>query len=47
MTGATRADRVTGNRCDGVDGAGREFVFVAIDDHARVACTGTRFQAQA
>lgn len=31
--------RVTGNRRDGVDGAGWEFVFVAIDDHARVAFT--------
>lgn len=32
--------RVTGNRRDGVDGAGWDFVFVAIDDHARVAFTG-------
>lgn len=32
--------RVTGNRRDGVDGAGWEFVFVAIDDHARLAFTG-------
>lgn len=31
--------RVTGNRRDGVDGAGWDFVFVAIDDHARVAFT--------
>src|SRR3546814_19044331 len=31
--------RVTGNRRDGVDGAGWDYVFVAIDDHARVAFT--------
>lgn len=31
--------RVTGNRRDGVDGAGWEFLFVAIDDHARIAFT--------
>ncbi len=31
--------RVTGNRRDAVDGAGWDFVFVAIDDHARVAFT--------
>lgn len=31
--------RVTGNRRDSVDGAGWEFVFVAVDDHARVAFT--------
>jgi transposase InsO family protein len=31
--------RVTGNRRDGVDGAGWDFVFVAIDDNARVAFT--------
>ncbi|MGY6271854.1 IS481 family transposase [Achromobacter denitrificans] len=31
--------RVTGNRRDSVDGAGWDFVFVAIDDHARVAFT--------
>jgi transposase InsO family protein len=31
--------RVTGNRRDGVDGAGWEFLFVAVDDHARVAFT--------
>jgi transposase InsO family protein len=31
--------RVTGNRRDTVDGAGWDFVFVAIDDHARVAFT--------
>lgn len=29
--------RVTGNRRDGVDGAGWETLFVAIDDHARIA----------
>ncbi len=29
--------RVTGNRRDSVDGAGWEFLFVAVDDHARVA----------
>jgi transposase InsO family protein len=28
--------RVTGNRRDSVDGAGWEFLFVAIDDHARI-----------
>ena len=31
--------RVTGNRRDTVDGAGWEFLFVAVDDHARVAFT--------
>lgn len=31
--------RVTGDRRDKVEGAGWEFVFVAIDDHARVAFT--------
>ena len=31
--------RVTGNRRDTVDGAGWEFLFVAIDDHSRVAYT--------
>ncbi|ETH41413.1 transposase, IS481 family [Bordetella pertussis H939] len=31
--------RVTGNRRDTVEGAGWDFVFVAIDDHARVAFT--------
>ncbi|WP_345797398.1 IS481 family transposase [Castellaniella sp. MT123] len=31
--------RVTGNRRDSVEGAGWDFVFVAIDDHARVAFT--------
>ena len=31
--------RVTGNRRDSVDGAGWETLFVAIDDHARVAFT--------
>jgi len=31
--------RVTGNRRDGVDGAGWETLFVAIDDHARIAFT--------
>jgi transposase InsO family protein len=31
--------RVTGNRRDSVDGAGWEFLFVAIDDHARVGFT--------
>ncbi|XNT99397.1 IS481 family transposase [Bordetella pertussis] len=33
------AHRVTGNRRDTVEGAGWDFVFVAIDDHARVAFT--------
>jgi transposase InsO family protein len=32
--------RVTGNRRDKVDGAGWEFLFVAIDDHARIGFTG-------
>ena len=31
--------RVTGNRRDGVDGAGWEFLFVAVDDHARIGFT--------
>jgi len=31
--------RVTGNRQDTVDGAGWEMLFVAIDDHARIAFT--------
>jgi transposase InsO family protein len=31
--------RVTGNRKDSVDGAGWEMLFVAIDDHARIAYT--------
>jgi transposase InsO family protein len=31
--------RVTGNRRDRVDGAGWEFLFVAIDDHARIGFT--------
>ena len=31
--------RVTGNRRDSVEGAGWEFLFVAIDDHARVSFT--------
>lgn len=33
--------RVTGNRRDGVDGAGWETLFVAIDDHARIAFMAT------
>lgn len=33
------AHRVTGNRRDSVDGAGWETLFVAIDDHARIAFT--------
>ena len=28
--------RVTGDRCNTVEGAGWEFLFVAIDDHARI-----------
>jgi transposase InsO family protein len=32
--------RVTGDRRDSVDGAGWETLFVAIDDHARIAFTG-------
>jgi transposase InsO family protein len=31
--------RVTGDRRDGVDGAGWEMLFVAVDDHARIAFT--------
>ena len=31
--------RITGNRRDGVKGAGWEFLFVAIDDHARIGFT--------
>jgi len=31
--------RITGNRRDTVDGAGWEFLFVAIDDHARIGFT--------
>ncbi|GAO73262.1 putative transposase [Comamonas sp. E6] len=31
--------RVTGNRRDSVEGAGWEALFVAIDDHARIAFT--------
>ena len=31
--------RVTGNRRDSVDGAGWEMLFVAVDDHARIAFT--------
>jgi transposase InsO family protein len=31
--------RVTGDRRDGVEGAGWEFLFVAIDDHARIGFT--------
>ena len=31
--------RVTGNRRDSVEGAGWEFLFVAVDDHARIAFT--------
>jgi transposase InsO family protein len=31
--------RMTGNRRDSVDDAGREILFVAIDDHARIAFT--------
>jgi transposase InsO family protein len=31
--------RVTGNRRDTVDGAGWEFLFVAVDDHARIGFT--------
>jgi transposase InsO family protein len=31
--------RITGNRRDTVDGAGWEFLFVAVDDHARIGFT--------
>ena len=34
-----RGHRITGNRRDAVDGAGWEFLFVAVDDHARIAFT--------
>jgi transposase InsO family protein len=34
-----RSHRVTGNRRDSVDGAGWEFLFVAVDDHARLGFT--------
>ena len=34
--------RVTGNRRDGVDGAGWEMLFVAVDDHARIAFTAMK-----
>ena len=34
--------RITGNRRDSVDGAGWEFLFVAIDDHARIGFTQMR-----
>jgi transposase InsO family protein len=33
------AHRVTGDRRDSVDGAGWEMLFVAVDDHARIAFT--------
>ena len=36
---APEAGRVTGNRPDTVSGAGWEMLFVAIDDHARIAFT--------
>ncbi len=31
--------RVTGNRRDTVDGVGRKYLFVAVDDHVRIALT--------
>ena len=31
--------RVTGDPRDSVDGAGWEFLFVAVDDHARIGFT--------
>jgi transposase InsO family protein len=34
-----QSHRVTGNRRDSVDGAGWEMLFVAVDDHARIAFT--------
>jgi transposase InsO family protein len=34
-----KSHRITGNRRDSVDGAGWEFLFVAIDDHARIGFT--------
>lgn len=34
--------RVTGDRRDSVDGAGWEMLFVAVDDHARIAFTAMR-----
>jgi transposase-like protein len=36
---ARPSHRVTGNRRDSVDGAGWEMLFVAVDDHARIAFT--------
>jgi transposase InsO family protein len=37
---------VTGNRRDSVDGAGWEMLFVAIDDHARIAFTAMHANAR-
>ncbi len=39
MARTSGSHRVTGNRRDSVDGAGWETLFVAIDDHARIAFT--------
>jgi transposase InsO family protein len=39
--------RVTGNRRDSVDGAGWETLFVAIDDHARIAFTAMHLDEKA
>jgi transposase InsO family protein len=36
---ARQGHRVTGNRRDSVEGAGWEFLFVAVDDHSRIAFT--------
>jgi transposase InsO family protein len=38
--------RITDNRRDSVDGAGWEFLFVAVDDHARFAFTQTQPDAR-
>jgi len=39
--------RVTGNRRDSVEGAGWEFLFVAVDDHARIGFTQLKPQEHA
>jgi len=39
--------RVTGNRRDSVEGAGWEFLFVAVDDHARIGFTQLKPQERA
>lgn len=39
---ARPSHRVTGDRRDSVDGIGWEYLFVAVDDHARIAFTAVR-----